>query len=77
MKHKIELNENEFQFLNLVLNEVLTSPLVKSGKGYRPFAFYMIEKINGRPIYDKKLKERYEKYVEKLVKDKLKQAIRK
>jgi hypothetical protein len=69
--YTIKLDKTEFNFINLLLNEVQSSPLIREGKGYKIFAFLLQRKINGKYI-GKNIKKLYEKDIEKRIKQKLK-----
>lgn len=63
----IYLTDTEKHFLSMVLNDVIFSWNTIEGKGYRPFAYYMIRKIEGRSI-DIDMRKAYEKFVHDKIK---------
>ncbi len=73
MKKIIQFEKTELQFLKMVLNEFMMSPYTGEGSGFKPFAFNLLRKLNGKPIYTKELRNEYNKYVKKIVRKRLSQ----
>jgi hypothetical protein len=68
MKPKpILLTDTERLFLSMVLNDVVFSPFTIVGQGYKPYAYYMINRIEGKYI-PKDMRKAYEKFIRAKVK---------
>jgi len=73
MKKEIKFEKTELSFLIMVLNDFITSPYIKRGSGFRPYAFNLLRKLNGKPIFEKELRKEYNKYIQKIVRKRLTQ----
>lgn len=71
MTEKIELEKTELRFLTMILNDFMTSPYTKVGSEFRPYAFYLLKKLKGKPIFKKDIQKEYRKHVQKIVRKRL------
>lgn len=71
---ELKLTDEEFNFINLMLNDIQTSPMTKEGYGYRIMAYTIQKKINGKKMpkniqdeFEKVQRKRIKKYIENII----------
>lgn len=78
---RIEFKKTEIEFLKMLLNEVITSPFLRNnllgeGQGFKPYAFNLLRKLNGKPIYKTELRDKYNKYIRKIVRSDIQKMLK-